>query len=153
MSAPRDRQPGGVLATSVTLLVFSAAYAASGYWTLDPASRAVPLLAAGVTAVLIAIELAKRVATRVRQPAPRDDSPLDRRHELRVLASVVAAVIGVYLVGFLLALPVYLAVAIAWLGRQPWRVAIATAALTTAGIYLAFEVVLSYRLFAGVLFS
>jgi len=153
MSAPHDRQPRGALATSVTLLAFIAGYAATGYWTLDPASRAVPLLAAGVTAVLIAIELGKRVATRARQSAPHDESPVDRRHELRVLASVVAAITGIYLVGFLIALPVYLAVAIAWLGRQPWRVAIATAALTTAGIYLAFEIVLSYRLFAGVLFS
>ncbi len=153
MTAPHGRQPGGAIATSVTLLAFIAGYAAIGYWTLDPASRAVPLLAAVVTAVLIGIELGKRVASRARQHMPSDASPLDRNHELRVLASVVAAVTGIYLVGFLIALPVYLAVAIAWLGRQPWRIAIATAVLTTAGIYLAFEVVLSYRLFAGVIFS
>jgi hypothetical protein len=140
------------LVTSVILLIFVGLYAATGYWTLDPASRAVPLLAALVTAVLIGVDL---VGQGVAHPTPAEHAPEEKPRsveELRVLASVAAAVIGVYFVGFLVALPLYLALAIALIGRQPWRIAIVTAALTTAVIYVTFEVVLSYRLFAGVVF-
>jgi len=153
MSAPRHGGHRNALATSLVLLIFVCLYAATGYWTLDPASRAVPLLAALVTAVLIVCELVKRI--RVRAPAGEQshDRSAGVSYELLVLASVVAAVAGIYVVGFLVALPLYLALAIALLGRQPWRIAIATAALTTIAIYVAFEVVLSYRLYAGIVFS
>ena len=153
MSGPRTPSSHGSLVPSIVLLVFVALYAATGFWTLDPASRAVPLLAAGVTALLIVIELVKRSTTARREPLVHSGSTSGSAHERRVLASVIGAVAGVYLVGFLVALPIYLALTIALIGRQPWRLAVVTAGLTTAGIYLAFEVVLSYRLFAGVVFS
>ena len=141
------------MTTSIVLLLFVATYAAIGLTTLDAASRAVPLLAALVTAVLIGIELVKRFSAKTAADARTEKSTAGIGHELRVLGSVVAAVAGIYIVGFLVALPLYVAFAIALIGRQPWRIAIATAAVTSAAIYIAFEVVLSYRLYAGVLFS
>ena len=153
MSAPRHGRRRSALATSFVLLIFVCLYAATGYWTLDPSSRAVPLLAALVTAVLIVFELTKRIRDRAPAGEEAQDRSAGVRYELLVLASVVAAVAGIYVVGFLVALPLYLALAIALLGRQPWRIAIATAALTTIAIYVAFEVVLSYRLYAGIVFS
>jgi hypothetical protein len=141
------------MTTSIVLLLFVAGYAAIGLTTLDAASRAVPLLAALVTAVLIGIEIVKRLSAHATADTPAAESTASVGHELRVLGSVVAAVAGIYVAGFLVALPLYVALAIALIGRQPWRIAVATAAVTTAVIYVAFEVVLSYRLFAGVLFS
>ncbi len=141
------------MTTPIVLLLFVAAYAVIGMTTLDPASRAVPLLAALVTAVLIGIELVKRFSAKTATDTRTEESTASVGHELRVLGSVVAVVAGIYVVGFLVAVPLYVAFAIALIGRQSWRVAIATAAVTTAAIYVAFEVVLSYRLFAGILFS
>ena len=141
------------MTTPIVLLLFVAAYAVIGMTTLDPASRAVPLLAALVTAVLIGIELVKRFSAKTATDTRTEKSTASVGHELRVLGSVVAVVAGIYVVGFLVAVPLYVAFAIALIGRQSWRVAIATAAVTTAAIYVAFEVVLSYRLFAGILFS
>ena len=141
------------VATSIVLLLFVTAYAAIGLTTLDAASRAVPLLAALVTAVLIGIEIVKRLSAKTVADTPAAESTANVGHELRVLGSIAAAVAGIYVVGFFVALPLYVAFSIALIGRQPWRVAVATAAVTTAAIYVAFEVVLSYRLFAGVLFS
>jgi hypothetical protein len=153
VNAPHEHPRRSALATSVILLIFVALYAATGYFTLDPASRAVPLLAALVTGGLIGVELIKRLSASTAAAAAATEAKSAVVHELRVLASIVAVVLGIYLVGFLVALPIYVALAIALIGRQPWRVAILTAAATTAAIYVAFEVVLSYRLFAGVVFS
>lgn len=153
MTTKHSTSRASAVATSIVLLAFVAAYAAIGLTTLDAASRAVPLLAALVTAVLLGIEIVKRLSASAADATSVAESTTSIGHELRVLGSVAAAVAGIYVAGFLIALPLYVALAIALIGRQPWRIAIATAAVTIAAIYVAFEVVLSYRLFAGVLFS
>lgn len=149
---------GPIVAASI-ILVFVAAYMATGYLTLDRASRAVPLLAAMVTVGLLCVELLKRARPRgaaetsrrihaVRQSRPAGGTAT----EWRVLLSILLLVAGIYLLGFLITIPIYLIGTITLLGRKPLPVAVITAALTTVAIYGAFEVLLSYRLFAGVLF-
>jgi hypothetical protein len=70
-----------------------------------------------------------------------------------VLSSVVALVAGFYLVGIVIVLPLYLVGAITLIGGKPLRLALAIAIATTAAIYAAFELLLSLRLFPGILFG
>jgi hypothetical protein len=72
--------------------------------------------------------------------------------EYAAILLVAAGVAGVYLLGFLIAIPLYLFASIAFLGQQSMRVATIVALLTSLALYLVFEVVLDYRLFGGVLF-
>ena len=140
----------GLVAT-LAIAVFALCYLGVGYFTLDPASRSVPVLAAFVTLALIAIELAGQ-ASRRKQPAVADIAE-PAGAAWPVLLSVAAGIAGIYLFGFLIALPLYQIAAIRLIGRRSLRTAIVVSLLTSGGIYLVFEWVLSYRLFPGVLFS
>jgi hypothetical protein len=145
---------------ALVLLAFVLAYFVIGYTTLDAASRQVPLLAAVVTAALLVFDIGRTVLRRHDSARPArhlaaaaPQAPPSVRTEITVLGSVVAAVVGIYLVGFLIAMPLYLFAAITLIGGRPKRVAAAAALATTLFIYAAFAWLLSYRLFPGVLFS
>jgi hypothetical protein len=74
----------------------------------------------------------------------------------RVLLSVlwvVAYLAGVYLVGFLLTTPVYVLLYMILHGRKSLRTAGITAILTTALVWLTFEIAFKYPLYPGVLFG
>lgn len=149
---------GPVVAASI-ILVFVAAYMAAGYLTLDRASRAVPLLAGIVTVGLLCVELFKRVrpggaaGTSRRAHATQQKRPNGgTAAEWQVLLSILLLVAGIYLTGFFVTIPLYLIGTITLLGGKTLRIAVVTGVLTTAAIYGVFEVLLSYRLFPGVLF-
>ena len=143
-----------VIATAVVL------YVVIGFTTLDAASRRVPLLVGGVTLALLIVEILRQYAAAttgvstdrdtVMQHA-RKAAPLMR--ELRVLGSVVGIVAGIYLVGFLIAIPVYLLGAMVYVGSVRARTALLVTVMTSAAIYVAFDLLLAYRLFPGILFS
>ena len=148
------------LAPSALILLFIIGYIATGYLTLDEASRAVPMLASFTTLFLLSLDLLKEFRTPVTRPASGDgagqqDSGPDvsLAHELKAIGCVGGAVAGVYVIGFLAAIPLYLVVPIAYLGRQPLRLAAIIALLWSLLIYLVFEVALSYQLYPGVIFS
>jgi len=74
----------------------------------------------------------------------------------RVLLSVlwvVAYLAGVYLVGFLLATPLYVFLYMLLHGGKSLRAAAATAAVTTFLIWLTFEIAFKYPLYPGILFG
>jgi hypothetical protein len=149
---------GPIVAASI-ILVFVAAYMTTGYLTLDQASRAVPLLAGMVTVGLLCVELFKRArpggatGTSRRTHGAQQNRPAGgTATEWQVLLSILLLVAGIYFTGFLVTIPLYLIGTITLLGGKPLRVAVVTAVLTTVAIYGAFEVLLSYRLFPGVLF-
>jgi hypothetical protein len=74
----------------------------------------------------------------------------------RVLLSVlwvVAYLAGVYLVGFLLTTPVYVFLYMILHGRKSLRTAGIAAILTTALIWLTFEIAFKYPLYPGILFG
>ncbi len=154
------RAHAGSIISALVILAFVLAYITIGYITLDEASRHVPILAGLVTVFLLAVELARQGLSSSESPAPETmtnhghtESPDLPGKEWRVLLSVAAAVTAIFLVGFLIAIPVYLVGAITLVGRRPLRVAVLTALVTTATIYGAFELLLSYELFPGILFS
>jgi hypothetical protein len=74
----------------------------------------------------------------------------------RVLLSVlwvVAFLVGVYLVGFLLTTPVYVLLYMLLHGGKSLRTAGIAAVLTTALIWLTFEIAFKYPLYPGILFG
>ena len=160
MSRLFGRAHAGSIISALVILAFVLAYITIGYVTLDEASRHVPILAGIVTVFLLAVELARQSLSSSEAPTP--DAMTNHGHaesadtpgrEWYVLFSVAAAVAGIFFVGFLIAIPTYLVGAITLVGRRPLHVAVLTALVTTATIYGAFELLLSYELFRGILFS
>jgi hypothetical protein len=144
-------------AASVVLALFAASYLLTAYMTLDAASRRVPALAAGTTLLLLALEwLLKMGRARTGQgerPHARLVSVSPGASERAVLLGVVALLAGIYLLGFLVTLPVYLLAAVALLGGRSWWVGSVTALATTFALWVVFERVLGLRLFPGILFA
>ncbi|MDH3352287.1 MAG: tripartite tricarboxylate transporter TctB family protein [Gammaproteobacteria bacterium] len=144
---------------SVVILLFIVGYLVTGYLTLDETTRLVPLMAAGVTLVLALLD----GFTTVRRGQISDEgktSAVDRsaatatrRRAVLAVSTVAGGVAAIYLVGFLVAMPLYLFASITYLGKQSAKIAVIAALLTMLSIYLVFEVALSYKLFPGVLFS
>ena len=66
---------------------------------------------------------------------------------------IAAATAAGFYVGFHVAIPLYLFVSVAWLGRQPVRKALMVAAGTSLAIYVVFELALAYSLHRGIFFQ
>ena len=125
--------------------LFVVSYLFVGYLTLDETGRRVPMIAAGVTLILVVIEWLR---SRFR-PNHRDNggqregggvqASESARREILAVAFVVGGVIGIYLLGFTVAIPLYLFSSIAYLGKQSLRTAIMVSAISSLVIYLVFE--------------
>lgn len=144
---------------SAVILVFVVFYLITGYLSLDDTTRRVPLLAGVVTLVLAVIDIARVIVRGGAQSGSwvveggGVQVPESRGRELAAISLVAAGVAAIYLLGFLIATPLYLFASIAFLGKQSSRAAAAVALLTSLAIYLIFEVVLDYPLFPGLLFA
>ncbi len=144
---------------SAVILVFVVFYLITGYLSLDDTTRRVPLLAGVVTLVLVIIDIARVIIRGGAQSGSwvveggGVQVPESRGRELAAISLVAAGVAAIYLLGFLIAIPLYLFASIAFLGQQSSRAAVAVALLTSLVIYVVFEVVLDYPLFPGLLFA
>lgn len=132
----------------VAVMLFAAGYSIVAMLTLEPVPRRVPLVTGLVTLLLLGVEVGKQFkATAVQQET------VDVPRELIAILSVAGLVAGIWLLGLLLTIAVYLLLSITCQGRQSARVAVPVAGLTTLGIYLVFEVMLDSPLFPGLLFD
>lgn len=139
--------------------VFVVSYLFVGYLTLDATGRRVPMIAAAVTLTLVIIEWLRgrfrpdnRDGGNQREGGGVQASGSAAR-ELLAIAFVAGGVFGIYLLGFTIAIPLYLFSSIAYLGKQSLRTAVIVSAISSLTIYLVFELLLSYRLYPGVFFS
>ncbi len=159
MSRFGDKELMRSVLPSVVILVFVVFYLITGYLSLDDTTRRVPLLAGVVTLVLAVIDIARVIVRGGAQSGSwvveggGVQVPESRGRELAAISLVAAGVAAIYLLGFLIATPLYLFASIAFLGKQSSRAAAAVALLTSLAIYLIFEVVLDYPLFPGLLFA
>lgn len=159
MSRFGDKELMRSVLPSVVILVFVVFYLITGYLSLDDTTRRVPLLAGVVTLVLVIIDIARVIIRGGAQSGSwvveggGVQVPESRGRELAAISLVAAGVAAIYLLGFLIATPLYLFASIAFLGKQSSRAAAAVALLTSLAIYLIFEVVLDYPLFPGLLFA
>lgn len=154
----KDKQTISLL-PSIVILVFVVAYIVSGYFMLDESTRLVPLLAGIVTLVLLILDM---LMARYSPGGDRESEqaegggvivPKSRGRELTAILFVAGGVAGIYLVGFLIAIPLYLFASIAYLGNQSTKIALIVAVVASLLIYVLFEVALDYQLFPGVIFS
>ncbi len=159
MSRFGDKELMRSVLPSVVILVFVVFYLITGYLSLDDTTRRVPLLAGVVTLVLVIIDIARVIIRGGAQSGSwvveggGVQVPESRGRELAAISLVAAGVAAIYLLGFLIAIPLYLFASIAFLGQQSSRAAVAVALLTSLVIYVVFEVVLDYPLFPGLLFA
>ena len=143
---------------TVIVVAFIASYLLVGWLTLDETTRFVPLLAAGVTLLLALADTARVLLGRgggegsLAEGGGVATEGVTAGRELAAIGLVAAGVAGVYLVGFHVAIPLYLFVSMAWLGAQPVRKALVVAAATSIAIFVVFELALAYNLYRGILF-
>lgn len=76
----------------------------------------------------------------------------DVRKYLVTGAWIVGIVIAIYLLGFLIAIPLFVLSYIKWAGKR-WRTAVIFSASTAAIIYYGFSILLRIRLYEGLLLS
>lgn len=142
------------LLPSVLVVLFVIGYLITAYVTLDATSRRVPVLAGFVTLILLAFDIMRDVmAADARLTAVAVSEPTTRGREITAILFVAGGVAGIYLIGFLAAIPLYLIASIAYLGAQPIRVAVTVAIIASLSIYLIFDLALAYQLFPGIFFS
>lgn len=149
----------GRLAPALVVCAFVATYLVIGLVTLDDTTRFVPVLAAGVTLLLVVADIARLLLGRsaaeggVAEGGGVAIDGVAPRREIAAIGLVAAATAAVFYVGFHVAIPLYLFVSVAWLGGQPVRKALMVAAGTSLAIYLVFELALAYSLHRGILFQ
>lgn len=157
MSKPRFFADIKNLLPLILILFLVAGYMITGYLTLEPEPRRVPVLTGYLTLLLIAFELVRQYLSPdiiTDNPNPVEHNPeINIKKETKAVLYVCALVAGIYLAGFLITVPLYLFASIAWLGKQSIRMAITITVPASIAIYLVFEVMLEYQLFKGVLLS
>ena len=142
------------LLPSVLIVLFVIGYLITAHVTLDAMSRRVPVLTAFVTLLLLAIDILRNVTAGDGTSVPAVvNEPATRGREVTAILFVAGGVAGIYLIGFLVAIPLYLIASIAYLGAQPIRVAVTVAIIASLSIYLIFDLALAYQLFPGIFFS
>ncbi|MFC1905703.1 tripartite tricarboxylate transporter TctB family protein [Chloroflexota bacterium] len=150
---PSSRLLIGILVVSLFTGVFSLTYPSIK-------TKLVPAFASWLIFVLAAIELRKEL--RIKDEAKdTTDQNADSEQEVRSEGTmwktllpfgwIVGFLLGVYLVGFLITIPLFI---LSYLKTYAhgWLISIALAAVATGLIYAVFEVALQVRLFPGVIF-
>jgi hypothetical protein len=149
----------GEWAFSAFVLVFIVGYLFESY-TYDEDERTVPLLAAWSTLAIFVLDVLVMSNTRVGRIVaivfPRVGGPLDQS-PAKLAASLFAWFtglgVGIYLVGFLITIPLYVIASLMLRGRKPFRTAAIFAASVFAVIWIVFEWLMGYELYRGVLFG
>lgn len=140
----------------IFIFCFTVGYIATGYIYLDEESRHVPILTGYVTIFLLALETLKRFIPSMAEE-PRDTSGMDAvtvpvSREVIGLAYVAFLASMIYVFGFYVAIPIYLFVAITFLGSQTKKIAGTSAVVASVVIYVVFELILETRLYQGLFF-
>ncbi len=124
------------------------------------AVKRIPLLVAGSTFILAAIGLAKEILARDKPEISNTGAETSRGEGIRerwglyvvIGALGVALYLTLYLLGFFIAIPLFILSAMK-LGGTRWWVAAILAILVTAFIYGLFDVILEVDLYQGLVFS
>lgn len=134
--------------------------------TYPPKAAEVPTLVAWLTIVLALIDAAARTETALGRVLRRlvsaeqviewkadGDGEASPRRVASSVAWLLAYVAGVALVGFLVATPLYIFLYVKLHGGHAARAGAAAAMGTTLGVWLVFQLLFRYPLYAGLLFG
>jgi hypothetical protein len=123
----------------------------------------VPLIVGYATFILCLLDLASRFGGRfagyLRVFLGADFRQLEMQHsprlsrELTQAGWMVLCAAGMLFVGILPTVPLYVLLSMRFNGGRPWRAAVTAALAAGSFTYIVFEVLLSYRLYRGVLFD
>lgn len=110
----------------------------------------------GLTLLEVLAELKPVMAARgLTRPAPETESRggnrIGMRQELRGVLWLAALLAGIYLAGFLIAIPVYVFAFLRISAGRSLRDCALVSGLVTGAIYLLFVALLEYRLYSGIL--
>ena len=120
-----------------------------------------PVICSSCVLVLGGIQLVREIRADGRRPEMSvgaeemegvREGKVDVRKYLVTGAWIVGLVIAIYLLGFLVAIPVFVLSYIKWAGKR-WRTAVIFGASTAAIIYYGFVILLRIRLYEGLLLS
>jgi len=120
----------------------------------DIQTKLLPLMLGGIILVLGGVGLWGELKGKAK-PAPPgsgDEKAMGWRKVLLNLAWVVGFFLGIYFVGFFIAIPLFVLAYMKWLGVK-WRLAIIYAILTLGIVYAAFGIALKVELYRGLLFT
>ena len=147
-----------VLALAVAFLVWAQAYPAR--------TRTVPVLVAWVAIALAAIDAVCQTETRIGrfirrfvvaqsiiEWKPQGAAEAGSGRAALAILWVAGFTAAIVAFGVLIAIPLYVAAYMVWHGGKSVRAACVTALATTAAIWLAFEILLRYPLYPGLLFG
>ncbi len=148
-------------ATTLVIVVLTLAYlvVARSY---QGGAQTVPTIVGGVTLALALVQLLGpklpalgRLVGGVDLSDARElvEEPLVRRRLLQICASILVIPVLVALVGLVVALPLYVALTLALIGRQRPLVVVACTALIAAVVYGLLVVLISFRLDTGYLWQ
>jgi hypothetical protein len=145
------------LAPVIFIFCFTIGYIATGYITLDEDSRHVPILTGYVTIFLLILETLKRFmpGESTGQSELASDEEINVPISREIIGLLYAAGLGgaIYFLGFYIAIPLYLFLAVAFQGKQEKRSALTISVMGSVIIYIVFELLLEIRLYQGLFFS
>lgn len=87
------------------------------------------------------------------EPGQERKTPPSRRVEIIAVAWIGGLAAGIYLFGFLLTSPLYVALSLRLRGKKSWRYAAIATVAVTFGIWLVFSKLMRYELYRGILFE
>jgi len=147
----------GEWAFSAFVLAFIVGYLLESY-TYEEDERTVPLLAAWATLAIYVLDVLLMSNTRAGRVVaivfPRVRGPLDQG-PAKLAASLFSwftgLAIGIYLVGFLITIPLYVIASLMLRGRRQFKTATIFSAGIFAMVWIVFEWLMGYELYRGVL--
>jgi hypothetical protein len=136
---------------AIFVMLFSLAIVLGAYTYPYEAARRIPVLIGSVVFVLAAITLALELRSKKKDTSDAEGEPSLISY-WRTGAWVCGVGLSIYLVGFLVAIPLFL-FSYLKLNSTGWKRSTIVAVITTAVVYGLFEYILSFKLYRGLVFS
>ena len=119
-------------------------------------SKLLPLIVGGITFVLLAVELWRELHPKDKEaPLTQAEEAADKelfRRTAIAIAWVLGATLGVYLLGFIAAITLFILAYLKKQGRS-WQVSLAVAVITSTLIYGIFQFTLGFELYGGIIYN
>ena len=148
----------GVAYVYIVLMVILLAIIGSSLMMESLTLKLLPLIISSVVFILCAVGLAREVSVRAKPEATgeglggKGGTQENWRGYFVNGTWVVGFALGIYLLGYIIALPIFILAYMKWLGTR-WRLAIVFAIITPLVIYGSFEVALKVPLYRGLILT
>ena len=143
----------GVLIFALVFLVTSLTYASLKV-------KLMPAIVSGITLILTAIVLVRELGLGRKISSEKVPGSETKEHKdsaplsafMRAFAWFLALILGVYLFGFLVSIPIWVFIYL-WKQGHKWWISVIHAIVVVSVIYVAFVVIMNIELYSGILFG